>query len=451
MTSHYLTTIIKKDNATSYRGNIKEKDGISCLDNDKSMHLEKVIQTQETDSNLYQIQTQSNEQLANHEISFYSNNDLNMFSKGQFGTPRIKYDNIQTISLHLDKEQYRNELKTICLQRKESLSQVNHQEKHRVLTKEYESNIIFLNKKEKKIEDLRLEILENEKDQCPFKPILSSQSMKIIKRSKTYNSFTNCYLRNTNWRRRINRKNYHLFALQLSKQFEECKFYPKTNKDIHERVVMQMKKQKLDYVYQKNVKWLNDISNRKKETALEQIEKMINNEQISNKNKKINKKEKRKTSKENIKNINKRKHCSIIDLSLSQSETVNTDAFKNDKSIKKIKHLKTMINDLHNTVENNKKYKDKLNQNDFTQNPSIIKKKDHTYSFTNQNTQSKPKSMTYSSLFNVYGNSLSHRVNNSKIYKHYNFSNHNKDDLNYKCQLLLEKYYKEKKESTSQS
>lgn len=459
MTSYQSKAMNQKGNAPFKNEDIKEKIDGSDILSDKNNHYEGTIQTQETtDNNLNQIRIQNNDNqtkkgFGNREMSFHSNNDLNMSAKGPLSTPKIKYDNVQNTSVHLNTDKYRNEIIAICNNRRESHSQVNRSFRKKELTREYDMNILFLQKREKKINDLRRELLDKEKSKCSFNPMLSSQSKKIIQRSKTYNSFTNCYDRNTQWRRRINRNNSHQFMLEESKQFEECRFYPQKNKAIHDRVVKEVKVQKSDYIYRKNMKWLKDITNRNKEASLEQIQIMMN-EQVSNKNRTTQEEEKENKTTDNTRTLRKKKFKNDLFGTLSEPKRVNTQRNNNNEQPGNyIKELKCMIRDLNNIIEKNQQYRQSINLHELPS-QSIYKQKKKNYYSTRFGFKTQTSKYYTNTIHNtdqssnkVYIKNLSYRLNNCKSIQHSYVSQIVKDDLNYKCQLLLQKYYNEKNES----
>ena len=109
-------------------------------------------------------------------------------------------------------------------------------------------NLQIQKEKEQESKTLKEKLLEKEKLNCSFIPKLTQSTKKIIKkRSKSTHS--DFYNKCISWKNKKERNNQHQYMLFLKKSFEECRFYPKTNKNIHERVIEEMKNKRDDYIY----------------------------------------------------------------------------------------------------------------------------------------------------------------------------------------------------------
>ena len=305
----------------------------------------------------------------------------------------------------------------------------------------YFKNILFLKKKEQDIKTLKEKLLEKEKLNCSFIPKLTQSTKKIIKkRSKSTHS--DFYNKCISWKNKKERNNQHQYMLFLKKSFEECRFYPKTNKNIHERVIEEMKNKRDDYIYQKNLKWLKDVRENRKKGNLERLEmlraeqeqfKMKNQEVINRIN--MNCKNKKETNEERLRrNLTSTQNNPRVEKRRSK-EVEKKKSNKEALLLNEIGAIKRMVKELDSTVNQNKKYIAEVTKEDTIDNNQTRSKREMYY-------LNKYSITTTSNNCNSSINRSEHcytisEVNTSK----YTCSS---EEMNEKYRLLMIKYNKEK-------
>lgn len=308
----------------------------------------------------------------------------------------------------------------------------------------YIKNIMFLKKKEQDIKNLKEKLLAKEKMNCSFIPKLTQSTKKILKkRSKSTHS--DFYNKCISWRNKKERNNQHQYMLLVKKSFEECRFYPKTNKNIHERVIEEMKNKRDDYIYQKNLKWLKDVRENRKTGNLERLEmlraeqeqfKMKNQEVINRIN--MNCKNKKETNEERLRrNLTSTQITPQIEKRRSK-KVEKSEKNKSNKEallLKEIGAIKRMVKELDRTVTQNKKYITEVTKEDTIDNNQTRSKREMYY-------LNKYSITTTSNNCNSSINRSEHcytisEVNTSK----YTCSS---EEMNEKYRLLMIKYNREK-------
>ena len=154
------------------------------------------------------------------------------------------------------------------------------------LQSQYEKNVLFLQRKKEKLQKLKEELEEEENKRmagCTFNPKLTKSTQKILSRSQTDSK--NFYDKCIEWKYKRERVIQHRYMLKVKKDFEECKFYPTTNKEVHDSVKRELHNKKSDYIYEKNQKWLKKLKENRKKEELEKLEKMrVEQEKFKKKN-----------------------------------------------------------------------------------------------------------------------------------------------------------------------
>lgn len=188
---------------------------------------------------------------------------------------------------------YANEIHNIISKRKAILEASNNQ----IKTKEeqfqdfYNRNIDYYRATKEKTDTRRDQLTKEKFDQCSFNPKVSQSTEKILNDSinyKDYKTENDFYKKNINWKNSRDKEIQHLSVLHDREKFEECYFHPTINKELHERILKEMKGQKPDYIYKKNIKWLAQVNENRKKGQLEQIEQMkIEQEKIKQQNQKL--------------------------------------------------------------------------------------------------------------------------------------------------------------------
>ena len=231
-------------------------------------------------------------------------------------------------------------------------------------------------------------------------------------------------------------------SLFLKKSFEECRFYPKTNKNIHERVIEEMKNKRDDYIYQKNLKWLKDVRENRKKGNLERLEmlraeqeqfKMKNQEVINRIN--MNCKNKKETNEERLRrNLTSTQNNPRVEKRRSK-KVEKKKSNKEALLLNEIGAIKRMVKELDSTVNQNKKYIAEVTKEDTIDNNQTRSKREMYY-------LNKYSIATTSNNYNSSINRSEHcytisEVNTSK----YTCSS---EEMNEKYRLLMIKYNKEK-------
>lgn len=308
-------------------------------------------------------------------------------------------------------------------------------ERSNSLNKIYDKNIAFLNRKAQKLQKIKDYILSTEMQNCTFQPKLSKSTKKILKHSKSVNNdfYSKCII----WKNKRERNIQHQYMLLIKKSFEECRFYPKTNKNIHEKVIEEMKNNKDDYIYQKNLNWLKNVRENRKKGNLENLEQLrmeqekfkIKNQQVINR---INQRYKnKKETNEEILRRNLTSHNSLSNNVTSKyrgSKIKNKKFDKGDNLLSEITKIKKMVKELNGTLKENKKNNLELKEESI--NNGSLTKRENFY----QNKYS------VSNTLNNANTSQSQSFNLNTINK----NNQYNEEMKEKYRLLMIKYKKEK-------
>jgi hypothetical protein len=208
----------------------------------------------------------------------------------------------------------------------------------------YEIQKNYMKGRDEKLLKLKNNILNKENLNCTFTPkILNENKNKKIDK----NAIKQFFKRNIDWKNNINNENKNKLKEKLTEEKKIYTFYPKTNKEVHSKVLKSIteNKNKTDYIYQNNINWLN-----KKNELIKEEEKKNNSTKIKKNN--INK---YKTKKNNNK--------IIVDLKNFKTEKNNQKVNEKNNNLNKnviinndIISLKDMINELKQTINLNKKF-----------------------------------------------------------------------------------------------
>ncbi len=310
----------------------------------------------------------------------------------------------------IEDEKYRNTLNDIYNKRKEIFSPDKNKEKN-IKNQTYERSINYMKRKQEKIKNLKKLNEDKEIEECTFKPkYYKNKYNKLEKRSNTTinkERINDFYQKEIKWKNDLKNKN-QLIEKDLSDKMNECTFYPKTSKDIHEKVLTESKmKNEPDFIYKKNIEWLDKIKKNRIKSEKEMIDQF-----------KSEQKELRENCKKDYKKITGKKmddnKNNIITISNFNKEEKKEIDFDEINSL--IKEFKTII-------ENNKKF---MNENDFN--------------FKKYNKKPKTKKLKDN---NYLEGSLKYQ-NDSNQQKKYIFKRETDEEMNNKYELLMAKYLKEK-------
>ena len=325
---------------------------------------------------------------------------------------------------------YREVIQQIYLQRMQNSLNKNNtklsieDERSNSLNKVYDKNMIFLNRKAKKLQKIKDYLLSTEMQNCTFQTKLTKSTKKILKRSKSFNNdfYSKCII----WKNKRERNIQHQYMLLIKKSFEECRFYPKTNKNIHEKVIQEMKNNKGDYIYQKNLNWLKNVRENRKKGNLENLEQLrmeqekfkIKNQQVINR---INQRYKnKKETNEEILRRNLTSHNSLnnnVTSKYKNTKKNNNKADKGDTLLSEITKIKKMVKELNGTLKENKKNNLELKEESI-----------NNYSLTKRE--------------NFYQNkySVSNTLNNVNMSQSQSFNLNTINKDNQYCEEMKEKY-----------
>ncbi len=357
---------IKKDNQKILQLQEKHK-AISLfprkMDNFKPSILRKDKEENENDKiNISPIQTQSN----NSNILTTKNSIFNTYN---FETSQTKLNN-----------NYKNDLNEVLYKRKdlENLDNKNNElnKKNNNNLNIYERNKLYSEKSKEKIKVLKQEIEKKEIEECSFYPHLTTDQNITNKLLNESNKKIDFYNKNLEWQKKINKSIRDLIVSNEKKTYEECSFHPNTNNKFSNEEIQNFKQP--DFIYRKNINWMNKVNEKKKRYELEKMEEIKKEiELIQKENKKatqyLSEERRLMTYDDNLKELSKPKYITpkYTKKNIKRGNSVKND-FKNcDFEInnqKDFKEIQNLILSLKDSLQNNKKMNEKLfneNNNNF--------------------------------------------------------------------------------------
>jgi hypothetical protein len=357
---------IKKDNQKIFQLQEKHK-AISLfprkMDNFKPSILRKDKEENENDKiNISPIQTQSN----NSNILTTKNSIFNTYN---FETSQTKLNN-----------NYKKDLNEVLYKRKdlENLDNKNNElnKKNNNNLNIYERNKLYSEKSKEKIKVLKQEIEKKEIEECSFYPHLTTDQNITNKFLNESNKKIDFYNKNLEWQKKINKSIRDLIVSNEKKTYEECSFHPNTNNKFSNEEIQNFKQP--DFIYRKNINWMNKVNEKKKRYELEKMEEIKKEiELIQKENKKatqyLSEERRLMTYDDNLKELSKPKYITpkYTKKNIKRGNSVKND-FKNcDFEInnqKDFKEIQNLILSLKDSLQNNKKMNEKLfneNNNNF--------------------------------------------------------------------------------------
>ena len=231
----------------------------------------------------------------------------------------------------------------------------------------YERNKLYSEKSKEKIKILKEEKEKKEIEECSFNPQLTDQSVtnKLLNESN-YNKNTDFYNKNLQWQKKINQSIRDLIVSNEKKTYEECSFQPNTNNKFSNEEIENFKQP--DFIYRKNVNWMNKVNEKKKRFGLERMEEIKKEiELIQKENKKktqyLSEERRLMSPDENLKELSKPKHITPKyykkNIKRGNSEKKELKDLENDKK-KDFGEIQDLILSLKDSLENNRKMNEEL-------------------------------------------------------------------------------------------
>ena len=320
---------------------------------------------------------------------------------------------IKTNTSIIEDQKYRNTLTDIYNKRKKRFSPKNNNKEKNDKNITYDRSINFIKRKQDKLKQLKTEYDNKEIENCTFKPIIIKNKYNNKLKNRNNNEF---YQRNIEWKKKI-KKNQNQLNDKSNEEMKECTFYPKTTKEVHEKVLNELKfETEPDFIFKKNKEWLDNVKQNR-----------INNEKEIINQIKSEQNELKKNSKEMYEKIMGKK------MEINKN---NLNIINDNKKLKKeinFDEINNMIKEFKNIIENNKKFM-KENQFNFKkyENDSIKKK-------------NKFKIKNNIEGFSKYQNDINNKFYENLIKpKKWVFKKESEEEMAYKYNLLMEKYQKEK-------
>ena len=320
---------------------------------------------------------------------------------------------IKTNTSIIEDQKYRNTLTDIYNKRKKRFSPKNNNKEKNDKNITYDRSINFIKRKQDKLKQLKTEYDNKEIENCTFKPIIIKNKYNNKLKNRNNNEF---YQRNIEWKKKI-KKNQNQLNDKSNEEMKECTFYPKTTKEVHEKVLNELKFQtEPDFIFKKNKEWLDNVKQNR-----------INNEKEIINQIKSEQNELKKNSKEMYEKIMGKK------MEINKN---NLNIINDNKKLKKeinFDEINNMIKEFKNIIENNKKFM-KENQFNFKkyENDSIKKK-------------NKFKIKNNIEGFSKYQNDINNKFYENLIKpKKWVFKKESEEEMANKYNLLMEKYQKEK-------
>ena len=231
----------------------------------------------------------------------------------------------------------------------------------------YERNKLYSEKSKEKIKILKEEKEKKEIEECSFNPQLTDQNItnKLLNESN-YNKNTDFYNKNLQWQKKINQSIRDLIVSNEKKTYEECSFQPNTNNKFSNEEIENFKQP--DFIYRKNVNWMNKVNEKKKRFGLERMEEIKKEiELIQKENKKktqyLSEERRLMSPDENLKELSKPKHITPKyykkNIKRGNSEKKELKDLENNKK-KDFGEIQDLILSLKDSLENNRKMNEEL-------------------------------------------------------------------------------------------
>ena len=231
----------------------------------------------------------------------------------------------------------------------------------------YERNKLYSEKSKEKIKILKEEKEKKEIEECSFNPQLTDQNItnKLLNESN-YNKNTDFYNKNLQWQKKINQSIRDLIVSNEKKTYEECSFQPNTNNKFSNEEIENFKQP--DFIYRKNVNWMNKVNEKKKRFGLERMEEIKKEiELIQKENKKktqyLSEERRLMSPDENLKELSKPKYITPKyykkNIKRGNSEKKELKDLENDKK-KDFGEIQDLILSLKDSLENNRKMNEEL-------------------------------------------------------------------------------------------
>ena len=318
---------------------------------------------------------------------------------------------IKTNTSIIEDQKYRNTLTDIYNKRKKRFSPKNNNKEKNDKNITYDRSINFIKRKQDKLKQLKTEYDNKEIENCTFKPIIIKNKYNNKLKNRNNNEF---YQRNIEWKKKI-KKNQNQLNDKSNEEMKECTFYPKTTKEVHEKVLNELKfETEPDFIFKKNKEWLDNVKQNR-----------INNEKEIINQIKSEQNELKKNSKEMYEKIMGKK----MEINKNNLNIINDNKkFKKEINFDEINN---MIKEFKNIIENNKKFM-KENQFNFK-------------NYEKDSTKKKNKVKNNNEGFSKYQNDINNKFYENLIKpKKWVFKKESEEEMANKYNLLMEKYQKEK-------
>ena len=221
----------------------------------------------------------------------------------------------------------------------------------------YENQVNYLKNRDKKLLQLKNYLLKKENLDCTFSPKIFNKNRK---KKINKNEIKQFFKKNIDWKNNINNENKNKLKEKLKEDKKIYTFYPKTNEEVHLKVLESVleNKNKKDYIYRNNLNWLNkknDLIKKEEKNNLIKMRKKKDIKEYNNKKQKDKKiiidLKKLKNNEKDKNDINKEKSYKI-----KNKNNMNKNINKNNNLNNNVNSLKDMINDLKKTIDLNKKF-----------------------------------------------------------------------------------------------
>lgn len=233
----------------------------------------------------------------------------------------------------------------------------------------YERNKNYMQKTKEKVQILKEQIEKTEMDNCSFAPKITETTNQILNDSisyKSYMSVDDFYQKNIEWKAQKNNLLKEKINYLDKKKYEECSFQP--NHNDQSKYVKEITGRSGDYIYKKNIEWLNKVKENRKRNELELLEEYNQEiEKVKEQNAKLikyaNKEKSILSHEENLELLARPKY---INNKIKRSRSFSTRSMdkSNGFSIQSqmntydISEMKSLIESLKDTIEKNKNMKE---------------------------------------------------------------------------------------------
>lgn len=200
-------------------------------------------------------------------------------------TPTQTDNNTSIVSSNLSRvqntsvltEKYQNDIQTIYEKRKNYFDSKSQRNDRRYSSTEiYERSKQYREKTKEKNKKLKESLEKKELNECSFRPKITDKSSRILNDSisyREYNSTEDFYKKNLEWKAKKDQTVQERLNTIERQKYEECSFQPNANNHSrHKEIINELKGKKKDYIYRKNIEWLNKVNENKKRSELEQLE-----------------------------------------------------------------------------------------------------------------------------------------------------------------------------------